>query len=56
MVAFDDATSFAAKGDFIKSQNLRGFAMWEAGGDSDDILLDSIRKASGFPEEDDEDC
>ncbi|KAH8107690.1 chitinase [Cristinia sonorae] len=58
MVAFDDATSFAAKGNFIKTNNLRGFAMWEAGGDSEDILLDSIRKAAGFEddEDNDEDC
>lgn len=60
MVAFDDATSFAAKGDFVKTSNLRGFAMWEAGGDSNDILLDSIRQAAGFETEDDgadgEDC
>ncbi|KAI0644731.1 chitinase [Trametes meyenii] len=48
MVSFDDARSFAAKGAFIKAQRLRGFAMWEAGGDSGDILLDSIRAASGF--------
>lgn len=53
MIAFDDATSFAAKGDFIKQQGLRGFSMWEAGGDSHDILLDSIRSAAGFPDEDD---
>lgn len=55
MVSYDDATSFAAKGDFIKSLGLRGFAMWEAGGDYDDILLDSIRAAAGFPEVDDTD-
>ncbi|OJT02630.1 Chitinase A1 [Trametes pubescens] len=48
MVSFDDAHSFASKGDFIKSQNLRGFSMWEAGGDSADILLNSIRTAVGF--------
>ncbi|KAI0344492.1 chitinase [Trametopsis cervina] len=53
MVSFDDAPSFAAKGKFIQTEGLRGFAMWEAGGDSDDILLDSIRQASGFPDEDD---
>jgi chitinase len=47
MVAFDNTQSFAAKGSFIKSNGLRGFAMWEAGGDSNDILLDSIRKAVG---------
>ena len=39
----------AAKGEFIKSLGLRGFAMWELGGDHDDILLDSIRSAVGFP-------
>ncbi|OBZ70754.1 Chitinase A1 [Grifola frondosa] len=54
MVSFDNADAFAAKGEFIKANNLRGFAMWEAGGDSGDILLDSIREASGF--DDDDDC
>jgi len=49
MVAYDDATSFAAKGQFIQSTGLRGFAMWEAGGDYDDILLDSIRTSLGMP-------
>ena len=38
----------AAKGAYIKSTGLRGFAMWEAGGDYHDILLDSIRKGVGF--------
>ncbi|KAF8762019.1 Glycoside hydrolase family 18 protein [Rhizoctonia solani] len=47
-VAFDNAESFAAKGKFINATGLRGFAMWEAGGDFDDILLDSIRSAAGF--------
>ncbi|KAJ7068629.1 chitinase [Mycena amicta] len=48
MISFDDARSFARKGEFIKSSGLAGFAMWEAGGDSKDILLDSIRTAAGF--------
>jgi chitinase len=48
MVSYDDARSFAEKGKFIKDMGLRGFAMWEAGGDYDDILLNSIRKAFGF--------
>lgn len=43
MVAYDNVQSFAAKGSFIATNGLRGFAMWEAGGDSDDLLLDSIR-------------
>ncbi|KAB5593717.1 Chitinase A1 [Ceratobasidium theobromae] len=49
MVSYDNAESFAAKGQFIKSTGLRGFAMWEAGGDVNDILIDSIRSAAGFP-------
>ena len=31
MVSYDDAKAFEAKGQFIATQNLRGFAMWEAG-------------------------
>ncbi|KAF8598081.1 glycoside hydrolase [Ceratobasidium sp. AG-I] len=58
MVSYDDAASFAAKGAFIKSLGLRGFAMWELGGDYNDILVDSIRSAAGFPEvnDDNEGC
>ena len=48
MVSFDNAESFAAKGSYIKQTGLRGFSMWEAGGDYDDILLDSIRSATGL--------
>ncbi|TFY81173.1 hypothetical protein EWM64_g2839 [Hericium alpestre] len=48
MVSYDDATSFAAKGSFIESKGLAGFAMWEAGGDSNDILLDAISGALGI--------
>jgi len=48
MVSYDDAQSFAAKGRFIKEQNLRGFAIWEAAGDMDNILLNSIRGAAGL--------
>lgn len=47
MVSFDNAHSFTVKGSYIKNTGLRGFAMWEAAGDYDDILLDSIRKAMG---------
>ncbi|KZT10932.1 glycoside hydrolase family 18 protein [Laetiporus sulphureus 93-53] len=56
MVSYDNAESFAAKGSYIASTNLRGFAMWEAGGDYNDILLNSIRKAVGFEDDDDGDC
>jgi len=48
MVSFDNAQSFAAKGSYIKDTDLRGFSMWEAGGDYQDTLLDSIRLAAGF--------
>ncbi|KAF8836468.1 hypothetical protein BDN67DRAFT_1014685 [Paxillus ammoniavirescens] len=48
MFNFDNADSFAAKGRYIRETGLRGFSMWEAGGDYDDILLDSIRRAAGF--------
>lgn len=48
MISFDNAQSFAAKGSYIEDIGLRGFAMWEAGGDYNDILLDSIREAAGF--------
>ncbi|KAJ7044698.1 endochitinase [Mycena alexandri] len=48
MISFDNAQSFAVKGEYIKSKGIRGFSMWEAGGDSNNILLDSIRKSGGF--------
>ena len=40
--------SIAAKGNYIKDEGLAGFAMWEAGGDSNDILLDAINSAIGI--------
>ncbi|KAF8134413.1 glycoside hydrolase family 18 protein [Boletus edulis] len=48
MVSFDNADSFAAKGKYIQKTGLKGFSMWEAGGDYNDILLDSIRTAAGY--------
>ncbi|KAG1827821.1 chitinase [Suillus variegatus] len=42
MISFDNVRSFAAKGKYIKDTKLRGFSMWEAGGDYKDMLLDSI--------------
>ncbi|KAN0126191.1 Glycoside hydrolase superfamily [Lactarius tabidus] len=45
MVSFDDATSFAAKGQYIGKTGLGGFIMWQAGGDHNDILLDAIKSA-----------
>jgi chitinase len=47
-VSYDDARSFAAKGTFLRSAGLRGFAIWEASGDRDDILLDAIRAAAAM--------
>jgi hypothetical protein len=34
-----------AKGKYIESAGLAGFAMWETGGDSQNILLDAINSA-----------
>ena len=48
MISYDNAQSVAAKSNFIKETGLRGFAIWEAGGDYEDILLDSIRQATEF--------
>jgi chitinase len=48
MVSFDDAKSFRAKGGFIKSYGLKGYAMWEAAGDYKDILIDAIREGGGY--------
>ncbi|KAF5383230.1 hypothetical protein D9615_004978 [Tricholomella constricta] len=48
MISYDDPTSFAAKGEFINANGLRGFAMWHSAGDSNDILIDSISGAMGI--------
>ncbi|KAL0957352.1 hypothetical protein HGRIS_001156 [Hohenbuehelia grisea] len=45
MISYDDALSFAAKGQFIKDRGLKGFAVWNSAGDYQDILLTSIWKA-----------
>ncbi|GLB37398.1 putative glycosyl hydrolase 18 family protein [Lyophyllum shimeji] len=42
MVTYDNPESFAAKGDFVKSNGLRGFGVWEAAGDFNDLLLNAI--------------
>ncbi|KAF8582525.1 glycoside hydrolase family 18 protein [Ramaria rubella] len=55
-VSYDDVPAFTAKGAYIKSAGLRGFAMWEAGGDFKDILLDAIRTSADAPELEDCDC
>ena len=38
----------AAKVKFIASKGLAGFAMWVASSDHNDLLVDSIRSASGM--------
>ncbi|EJD03467.1 chitinase [Fomitiporia mediterranea MF3/22] len=43
MISYDGPRAFAAKGNFIRTAGLRGFAMWEAAGDKDNVLLDAIR-------------
>ncbi|KAG1815160.1 glycoside hydrolase family 18 protein [Suillus subaureus] len=45
MVAYDNAQSFTAKGKFIAQSGLAGFALWEMGGDYNNILLNAINGA-----------
>ncbi|KAG6873454.1 hypothetical protein C0995_015543 [Termitomyces sp. Mi166 len=45
MIAYDDPQSFSAKGNFIKSNGLRGFAAWESAGDYNDLLVNAIRES-----------
>ncbi|KAF8508014.1 chitinase [Hysterangium stoloniferum] len=47
-VSFDDIAAFTAKGKLIKENSLRGFALWEAGGDYGDLLLSGIRSGAGL--------
>lgn len=48
MISYDDTQSFAAKGKFIAEAGLRGFALWEAASDYQDMLVDSISNAIGI--------
>ncbi|KAG2127519.1 glycoside hydrolase family 18 protein [Suillus clintonianus] len=45
MISYDNAESFTAKGTFIKNTGLLGYAMWQAGGDYNNILIDAINSA-----------
>lgn len=47
MVSYDDIPAFQAKGRFINAKGLRGFAMWEIGGDYKDQLVDAITGSMG---------
>lgn len=44
------APAVAAKGAFIREKGLLGFAMWEAVGDYQDLLLDAIENGMGVGE------
>jgi GH18 family chitinase len=48
-VSYENDLSYAIKGGFIHSAGLKGFAIWEAGGDSNDTLLNSICEFLGWP-------
>lgn len=47
-VSYDNAQSVAVKGQYILDTGLKGFALWEAGGDYNNILVDSVRKSVGL--------
>ncbi|EJT75539.1 acidic mammalian chitinase [Gaeumannomyces tritici R3-111a-1] len=48
-VSYDNAQSIKAKGGYLTSNKLAGFAMWEAGGDFKNLTVDAIRSAVGLP-------
>ncbi|KAJ7915831.1 glycoside hydrolase family 18 protein [Mycena leptocephala] len=48
MVSYNDAKSFGLKAEFINDNGLAGFAVWDATGDYNDILLDSLHSAMGI--------
>ncbi|KAJ2936640.1 hypothetical protein H1R20_g458, partial [Candolleomyces eurysporus] len=45
MISYDDATTFAAKGQLIVGKRVKGFSIWHAVGDSNNILLDAVNSA-----------
>ncbi|KAG8163849.1 hypothetical protein KVR01_005767 [Diaporthe batatas] len=47
-VSYDDAQSIAAKGQYIVDMGFKGFVMWEAGGDYNNIIIDAARKSTGL--------
>ncbi|KAG8881636.1 hypothetical protein FRB97_009325 [Tulasnella sp. 331] len=49
-VSYDDAESMEIKGAFVLASGLRGFSLYEAGGDSANAtLLTALRLGAGFP-------
>lgn len=47
-VSYDDAESITVKGEYIVNTGLKGFAVWEAGGDYNNIIVDAARKSTGL--------
>ncbi|EPS97397.1 hypothetical protein FOMPIDRAFT_127036 [Fomitopsis schrenkii] len=45
MISYDDVMSFMRKGFYIAEERLRGWAMWEASNDWNDMLTTSMTKA-----------
>ncbi|KAG8997450.1 hypothetical protein FRB94_007648 [Tulasnella sp. JGI-2019a] len=51
LVSYDDAESMEIKGAFVLASGLRGFSLYEAGGDSATAtLLTALRLGAGFPD------
>ncbi|KAH8765982.1 family 18 glycosyl hydrolase [Diaporthe sp. PMI_573] len=47
-VSYDDAESITVKGEYIMNTGLKGWAVWEAGGDYNNIIVDAARKSTGL--------
>lgn len=47
-VSYDNAKSMAIKGQYILDKGMKGFALWETGGDYQNILVNSVRTAVGL--------
>ncbi|KAI6021717.1 glycoside hydrolase family 18 protein [Pisolithus microcarpus] len=45
LFSYDDSQSFTAKGQYISQAGLRGFAMYEVGGDYNNLLISAINTA-----------
>ena len=45
MISYENPQSFYAKGAYIRNNTLAGVALWKAGGDYHDLLIDAMRAA-----------
>lgn len=45
LISYDDPQSFTAKGQYIAQAGLRGFSLYEVGGDHNGLLVNAISKA-----------